>query len=717
MPANEVDIMNVWQSRLRGEDGAARMEIVRRVRAGAFHMRVPSLLVIMVAALLLAACEQEQPIAAEVPQPETAAVMPTPTPTAVSAGEPTATAMPVLTPTPAPTATPTPELPPIAVPMQDEPPVRDLFALALRFGRAEAGGAPLTRTLPPDPECCDVGHRKRFFVTDLIERRVYEVDAELLAVSENAYWYADEETELTAQELERTADVFEREIRPSIVTAIGDIWKPGVDGDPRLTVLHTPLVAAAGYFSSSDSYPRATHPHSNEREMIVMDGEWLRPGSREYFSVLAHEFQHAIHWNLDQGEDVWVNEGMSEVATEIAGYEASFVDIFLQRPESQLNFWPDEPRDTLSHYGGATLFVEYLAEHYGGDDVLSELAREPLDGVNGVKRYLSQYGVGFADVFADWAVANFLDGKLDWLADTSLDDQLDAYRYSGRSVELHRVRHTDGAFEETATQPQLSARYYEVRLPEGDAAVEFEGEATVAQVGTECHSGRFCWWGGNGDSIDTTLEREFDLSGVESATLEFWMWYEIEEDWDYAFVSVSTDGGEKWTTLDGGHTTREDPLGANYGAGITGISGSNRGGGKSGEWVRERMDLSEYAGAGGESVLVRFEYITDEGVNLDGIVIDDIAVPELGFADDAETDGDWQANGFRRIDNVLPQAFVLRLIEFGRDGGVSVNEPPGASFSIAGFGERLDYAVLVVAPMTHTTYQPAAYTLRVETRQ
>ena len=395
----------------------ARMDIVRRVRAGAFHMRVPCLSAIVVAALLCVACEREQPGVVETRQVDVADAMPTPTPTAVSAGEPTATAVPELTPTPAPTATPTPELPPITVPMQDEPPVRDLFALALRFGRAEAGGAPLTRTLPPDPDCCDVGHRKRFFVTDLIERRVYEVDAELLVVSENAYWYADEETELTAQELERTADVFEREIRPPIVTAIGDIWKPGVDGDPRLTVLHTPLVAAAGYFSSSDSYPRATHPHSNEREMIVMDGDWLRPGSRQYFSVLAHEFQHAVHWNQDLGEDVWVNEGMSEVATEIAGYEASFIDIFLQRPESQLNFWPDEPRDTLSHYGGATLFVEYISEHYGGDDVLSELAREPLDGVNGVQRYLSQYGVGFADVFADWAVANFLDGELDWRAD------------------------------------------------------------------------------------------------------------------------------------------------------------------------------------------------------------------------------------------------------------------------------------------------------------
>ena len=46
-----------------------------------------------------------------------------------------------------------------------------------------------------------------------------------------------------------------------------------------------------------------------------------------------------------------------------------------------------------------------------------------------------------------------------------------------------------------------------------------------------------------------------------------------------------------------------------------------------------------------------------------------------------------------------------------------MSEPPGASFSVSGFGERLDYAALVVAPMTHTTYRPAGYALRVEARQ
>ena len=670
-------------------------------------------IVFVITAILLAACEQPPPEVEEARLSVTTANTPTRTPTVVSPAEPTATSEPQSMPriTAIYTATATPEPLLAAIPSREDPPTRDLFALAQRYGRAQTDGAPLTRTLPPAPDCCEVGSRETFFVTDLIEREVYEVTAVLLAVSDNAYWYADEQTDITAPQLERTAKVFERDIRPPIVTAIGDVWKPGVDGDPRLAVLHTPLVAAAGYFSSSDSYPRATHPHSNEREMIVMDGDWLRPGSRDYFNVLAHEFQHAVHWNLDLGEDVWINEGMSEVAAQIAGYDASFIDLFLRHPESQLNFWPDDPRATLPHYGGATLFVEYLRDHYGGDNALTELAREPLDGVNGVESYLKQYGIGFLDVFADWTVANYLDAKLDRMDGADDDNRLDAYRYPNRSVSLSRVTKIDDAFEQTATQPQLTARYYDLRLPDGDALVEFTGDKTVPQVPTDCHSGLYCWWSGNGDMIDTTLEREFDLSGVDEATLEFRMWHDIEEDWDYAYASVSTDGGKTWTTLDGDHTTREDPLGANYGAGFTGVSG----GGRAAKWVRERMDLSDYAGK--ESVLLRFEYITDDGVNLGGILIDDISIHQLAFTDDAETARDWQANGFHRTDNTLDQGFILQLIEFAKDGSISVTRQPHASFTIQGFGKTLDRAVLVISPTTHTTYHPATYTLRITPQQ
>ena len=152
---------------------------------------------VFMAVVLLAACEQPPPEVEEAQPRQVTATMPLPTATAAIADEATATPEPTPQPTITATytATPTPDPIPAAVPAAEDPPVRDLFALAQRYGRADADGGPLTRTLPPDPDCCEVGHRKEFFVTDLIQRRTYMVDAELLAVSKNAYWYADVETD------------------------------------------------------------------------------------------------------------------------------------------------------------------------------------------------------------------------------------------------------------------------------------------------------------------------------------------------------------------------------------------------------------------------------------------------------------------------------------------------------------------------------------------
>ena len=565
---------------------------------------------------------------------------------------------------------------------------------------AAQGGEPLERTIPADPDCCSVGHRQRFFVTDLYAERVYEVHARLRAVSENAYWYVDEMAadDVSDERIGAVADAFERRIRPAIVGNIGDIWRPGVDNDARLTVLNAPLNGAAGYFGASDEFPRATHPYSNQREMIYMDTGVLRYGGDAYLSVLAHEFQHAVHWHLDAGEDVWVNEGMSEMAAHLAGYGLGFARDFLGAPETQLNFWPDNPSKTPPHYGAASLFTAYIAQHYGGYGGLSELAREQGDGVNGVERYLAQFGTNFAQVFEDWVIANYLDS----------DDG--KYGYAEFDTQALRVESVDMDIVETRAQPQLSARYYDIRFGDGDALVRFDGNALVKQVNTDCHSGRFCYWSGAGDSVDTLLEREFDLSDTDDATLEFWMWRDIETDWDYGYVSASADGGATWTLLEGEHTTRANPLGNNFGAGVTGKGG----------WARERMDLSAYAGEG--SVAVRFEYITDEGVNLDGWVIDDIAIPQIGYFDDAESGGEWRADGFRRIDNRLRQTFAVQIIEIGADGAATVRkaaltaagDTQTGEWRIAGFGGRIERAVVVASPMTHATYRPAEYTLRIE---
>src|SRR3970282_1929966 len=106
----------------------------------------------------------------------------------------------------------------------------------------------------------------------------------------------------------------------------------------------------------------------------------------------------------------------------------------------------------------------------------------------------------------------------------------------------------------------------------------------------------------------------------------------------------------------------DDPSGNAYGWGYNGQSG----GGLQAEWINEKIDLSAYAG---ETVWLRFEYITDAAVNGEGLLLDDISVPVGGYFTDFESDdGGWEASGFVRITNTLPQTYAITLITTGARG-------------------------------------------------
>ncbi|MCI0441454.1 MAG: hypothetical protein L0177_20315, partial [Chloroflexi bacterium] len=408
---------------------------------------------------LVVACSQTPPspatpeLAAATAIPEQAATpvvesTPVPSPTQPAHGEPVE-----------PTAEPRPAGNPAIAPSPsitlDEPPERDLFDLARRF--KSPAGEPLPRTLEDGPTIYEVGHGDTFWVSDVFGQDSYTVQATLRLVSENAYWYVDNSVSLSLDDLERAAQAYEGKIRPAVLASVGDVWNPGVDNDPRVTILHTPLRGVAGYYGSRDQYTREIHPRSNQREMLYMNASGLTPGSSEYLGVLAHELQHAVHWNLDAGEDSWVNEGMSELVKELAGYRASFINTFLIKSDTQLNFWPEEPRDTPPHYGAANLFMAYLAQHYGGYGNLKALVEQQADGDKGVDAYLSEFGVAFEDVFKDWVVANYLDA----------DDG--KYGYPDRTTRVRDLRVMSSGGEIKEALPQFSARYALLNFDEGDA--------------------------------------------------------------------------------------------------------------------------------------------------------------------------------------------------------------------------------------------------------
>ena len=62
--------------------------------------------------------------------------------------------------------------------------------------------------------------------------------------------------------------------------------------------------------------------------------------------------------------------------------------------------------------------------------------------------------------------------------------------------------------------------------------------------------------------------------------------------------------------------------------------------------------------------MVRFEYITDDAVTQPGLIIDDVSIPEIGYSEDFENGaGDWVSEGWLLMDNVLPQDFVVQLVQ------------------------------------------------------
>ncbi|MFQ5878870.1 MAG: hypothetical protein ACE5IZ_01675, partial [Dehalococcoidia bacterium] len=572
---------------------------------------------------------------------------------------------------------------------------RDLIDLAPRLGRLDGPAPRLAREEPPSYE---EGQRQRFWVLDVASPSVGSVEAILRLVSPHAYFYVEDGAPVTQEDLEEAARAFEEEVYPQVTAAFGREWSPGVDSDPRIAIVHARVPGLGGYFTDQDEYPRSVAPYSNEREAIYLNVQAVRPGSAAYKDVLAHEFQHLVHWNADPSEEAWVNEGLSEVASELLGGGMAVIPVFLRSPDLQLTSWETLSGTTAGHYGASHLFFRYLLERYGGIESAQRLAAEAADGVEGIDDYLRNGGFGatFEDVFADWVVANYLD-----------DGSSGPYDHTGSVALRARPTAVIDAFQEgEGAVHQFAADYLAVALPAGDAVFTFDGASAVPVIATAARSGRGMWWSGRGDAIDHSLTAAFDLRPLASATLRFWTWYDIEEGWDYGYVLASTDGGHTWQPLPGRHSTDANPVGQAYGPGYTGKSGD----GSVAAWVEETVDLAPYAG---QQVLIRFEYVTDQATNQPGWAIDDIAVPELGFQDGGETGGVWVAQGFQRLTGPLRQRFLLQLIEVG-DEGVTVRRVPldaanHASIELEGFGDGLQRAVLVVAATTEGTSERATY--------
>jgi hypothetical protein len=412
-----------------------------------------------------------------------------------------------------------------------------------------------------------------------------------------------------------------------------------------------------------------------------------------------------IHWYQDRNEDTWVNEGLSELATFLNGLGPSdFMMTFLALPDTQLTSWATSTSNSTANYGASFLFMAYFLEHYG-EEPLKEIVANPSNGIIGFNEILTKHKAdkNFDDIFADFVVANYLQ-------DPTINEGVWGYTSLSPTNVGVVEKYQHYPVEQTDTVHQYGTDYIEL-YSQTPLTIEFTGSTELSVINNQPHSGDYQWYGHRGDDSDTRLTRPFDLSNVDEATLEFWSWYDIEPDWDYAYVEISTDEGQNWVVLKTEYSSTDNPSGNAYGPGYTGTSG---------DWLKNQIDISDYTG---QEVLVRFEYVTDDAVNHPGFVIDDIAIPEIEFFDDVETGpNDWQAEGFVRIDNRLSQKFMVQVIEMGDHVTVHrllLDENNTGKLTLDGLGNSPDSteAVLIVSGLAPVTTELAEYSYRIDKKR
>lgn len=157
------------------------------------------------------------------------------------------------------------------------------------------------------------------------------------------------------------------------------------------------------------------------------------------------------------------------------------------------------------------------------------------------------------------------------------------------------------------------------------------------------YQGEYSYFSGKGDDLDNKLITNIELPAAADIKLDFWTWYDIEEEWDFGFVQISTDNGATWQPIVSDRMSYDiAPDGkAEIAANLPGYTGN------SGGWVNEIIDISSYSG---QNILLDFRYMTDAAVSLDGFYIDQISVIADGntvFSDDGENgDAMWTMEGW-----------------------------------------------------------------------
>jgi hypothetical protein len=351
-------------------------------------------------------------------------------------------------------------------------------------------------------------------LTDLNGDEFTDVTARLRYIGDEIVIYVDEAAPtngFNAGQLEGLGNLFDRKLAPAAVQTFGS--ESDIDRNGHVVVLLTPQVNrltsaddctesgfVTGFFYGLDLL--ASQRNSNKAEVfyaLVPDPTGIHSCRHSVDEILRlvpstfiHEFQHMISWNqkvLVRGntvdEELWLNEGLSHIAEEVASllYEndptqprstteqifpdssqgfivGNYVNGFLYLSKStdvSLTLFNND--GSLEERGAAFLFLRWLGDQKGTEIYRRLVASRQL----GVENVEDKAGEPFARLFADFTIAAYSADRL-----PGADPNAVPSRYRFLTRDLRRIWQR---FYDTRTSSVTSAFPIQpVTLPPGGSA-------------------------------------------------------------------------------------------------------------------------------------------------------------------------------------------------------------------------------------------------------
>ena len=290
----------------------------------------------------------------------------------------------------------------------------------------------------------EIGERRTFKVLKS-DRTTGTVTAEVRHISQRAIIYVDRQAPangFTDLDLQRFGAQFDDPIYPVDVAVFGQ--PSDIDENDRIIILFTPAVNAltarnesgfiAGYFYGCDLLAASRCAETNLGEIfygVVPDpqGEFSAPRSKDTVlrtvpGVLAHEFQHMIHYGVRGNtlDVLWLSEALAHAAEDLIGDEylkrgdaVSASDFqrpnlvraqFYLRLPAITTMVADGTPGTLEQRGASWLFLKYLMGHHGGTALLGRLTNATATGATNV---VAATGRPWKTLLAEFAVATWAD--------------------------------------------------------------------------------------------------------------------------------------------------------------------------------------------------------------------------------------------------------------------------------------------------------------------